>query len=194
MTAPRVGVLALQGSFANHVSLLQRLDVRTREIRHPDALAEVESLILPGGESTTLSKLLIASGLFDAISARLDNNTLVIFGTCAGMILCAREILDGTQDQQSFGIFDAAVRRNGIGRQQRSHERELRVTGLDTAFRGVFIRPPVVEQWGSDVEVLAEADGSPVLCRQGRHMYATFHPELTTDTRVHQLFLGCLGQ
>jgi pyridoxal 5'-phosphate synthase pdxT subunit len=146
--------------------------------------------VLPGGESTTMSMLLDSSGLRDPIAERLRDG-MPAFGTCAGMILLAGEVIDGRPDQRSFGVIDIAVRRNAFGRQVDSFEADLDVDGLTGGpFPAVFIRAPVVERAAQEVEVLATVDGRPVLCRQGPTMVAAFHPELSDDLRLHQLFLG----
>jgi pyridoxal 5'-phosphate synthase pdxT subunit len=152
-------------------------------------LSGADALVLPGGESTTMSKLLDSSGLFDAVAGRLRDG-MPAFGTCAGMILLARDVLDGRPDQRSFGAIDLAVRRNAFGRQVDSFEADLDVDGLGGGlFPAVFIRAPYVEGAGDDVEVLARVDGHPVLCRQGAVLAAAFHPELSGDLRLHELFL-----
>ena len=185
---PLVGVLALQGAFAAHEAALAEAGASTRQIRTPADLAGVHALVMPGGESTTMSKLLDSSGLFDEIKARLSDG-MPVFGTCAGMILLATEVLDGRADQRSFGAIDISVRRNGYGRQIDSFETEIAVEGLDESFHGVFIRAPKVESLGHGVHVLASHEGVPVLARQGGVMVASFHPELTADARLHRLFL-----
>jgi pyridoxal 5'-phosphate synthase pdxT subunit len=170
--------------------MLQRLGVQTVDVRTPDQLQDVHGIVLPGGESTAISKLLKSSGLFDAISQRLQgDSSFAVLGTCAGVILSAREVLDGIADQRSFGIFDAEVRRNGVGPQRFSSEQTLSVTAFESDVTAVFIRPPVIESTGPDVDVLAKHRGNPVLCTQGPHVFATFHPELTADDRIHRLFL-----
>jgi len=183
----KVGVLALQGDVSEHVQALADLGADAVEVRTPEDLGPVDRLILPGGESTTMSMLLESSGLFDPIAARLDDG-MPAFGTCAGMILLSEVVLDGRPDQRSFGVIDIAVRRNAFGRQVDSFETELEVhgTGLVPA---VFIRAPYVERVGDDVEVLARVDDHPVLCRQGHVLAAAFHPELSGDLRLHELFL-----
>ena len=183
-----VGVLALQGAFAAHELALAEVGATTRQVRTPADLAGVQALVMPGGESTTMSKLLETSGLFDEIKARLSDG-LPVFGTCAGMILLATEVLDGRADQRSFGAIDVAVRRNGYGRQIDSFETDLHVEGESVPFHGVFIRAPKVESVGPNVHVLASHEGVPVLARQGNVMVASFHPELTADARLHRLFL-----
>jgi 5'-phosphate synthase pdxT subunit len=183
-----IGVLALQGAFRAHVGALAELDVATREVRTPAHLAGVDALVMPGGESTTMSRLLTSSGLFDEIKARAHDG-MPVFGTCAGLILLATEILDGRPDQRSFGMLDVTVRRNGYGRQLDSFETDLDVAGLDEPFHGVFIRAPRVESVGPGVDVLASAGGDPVLLRQDHIMAASFHPELTADTRLHERFV-----
>lgn len=189
-----VGVLALQGAFREHIEAFARIGVEARAVKVPAQLDGLDALAIPGGESSAIGKLLRSSGLDEAISKKLATESLAILGTCAGMILSANEVLDGIADQLSFGIFEATVRRNGIGAQQASFETELDVLGLDTALPAVFIRPPVVESVGAEVEVLAEYGGKPVLCAQAGHVFATFHPELTGDDRVHQMFLARLEQ
>ncbi len=184
----KVGVLALQGAFARHLKVLGGLGAAPTEVRTTDDLLEVDALVLPGGESTTMSMLLDSSGLHEAVSERITNG-MPVLGTCAGMILLARHVADGRPDQRSFAAIDIDVRRNGYGRQVDSFEADLDVTGLDELFHGVFIRAPVVDWVGDGVEVLAAVDGRPVLCRQGAVIVASFHPEMSGDGRIHGRFL-----
>ena len=184
----RVGVLALQGAFEAHARAFASLGAEVVEVRTPADLASVDSLAMPGGESTTMSRLLLTSGLFDELKHRIHEG-LPVFGTCAGMILLATDILDGRPDQISFGAIDLTVRRNGYGRQVDSFEADLAVTGLDSPYHAVFIRAPVVESFGDAVEPLAVHEGRVVLARQGNVTVASFHPELTDDHRLHSLFL-----
>jgi pyridoxal 5'-phosphate synthase pdxT subunit len=184
----KVGVLALQGASGKHGAMLARLGVEPIAVRTPDQVDELDALVVPGGESTTISMLLETSGLFDPLAARLADG-LPAFGTCAGMILLADTVLDGRDDQRSFGVVDAAVRRNAFGRQVDSFEADLDVAGLDRPLRAAFIRAPVVERAGPDVEVLASLDGRPVLVRQGALLASSFHPEMTGDERIHRLFV-----
>jgi pyridoxal 5'-phosphate synthase pdxT subunit len=185
----KVGVLALQGAFDAHAACLRALGAEPREIRTPSELDEVDALVLPGGESTTMSMLLESAGLFDPLAARLAEG-LPTLGTCAGMILLGSEILDGRADQRCFGAVDISVRRNAFGRQVDSFEADLELPDLEgDAFRAVFIRAPFVERAGPDVEVLATVDGHPVLCRQGAVTVTAFHPELSNDLRLHDDFL-----
>jgi 5'-phosphate synthase pdxT subunit len=186
-----IGVLALQGAFHSHQALLEQLGQSTCQVRTPADLAGVDALVMPGGESTTMSRLLDTSGLFDPLAARLSSG-MPAFGTCAGMILLADEILDGRPDQRSFRAIDLTVRRNGYGRQLDSFETDLAVPGLGIdaeRFHGVFIRAPKVTRVGPDVEVLAEHAGVPVLLRRGPITVASFHPELAGDPRLHAQFL-----
>lgn len=193
MVAQLVGVLALQGAFAKHVEAVDRLGYAVTEIRNAEQLAKVDALIIPGGESTTISKLLDSSGLRSLLAQRLSAG-MPALGTCAGMILLATTVLDGRNDQQSFGVIDLEVRRNGYGRQINSFEADLMVDDLgQDPLRAVFIRAPRVEVVGDGVEVLASVDDVPVLCRQGPVLVSSFHPELTDDDRLHQLFLAGLG-
>ena len=184
----KVGVLALQGAFAQHAQVLVALAAAPVEVRCPADLADVDAMVLPGGESTTMSMLLDSSGLRQPVADRLANG-MPTFGTCAGMILLAARLADGRCDQRPFGAIDLDVRRNGYGRQIDSFEKDLVVTGLDVPFHGVFIRAPVVDRVGDDVEVLATIDGAPVLCLQGAVMVSSFHPEMSGDARIHARFL-----
>ena len=183
-----VGVLALQGAFVAHQRALSAAGAATRQVRQPGDLDGIDALVMPGGESTTMSKLLASSGLFDEIKAMLSDG-LPVFGTCAGMILLASEVSDGRADQLSFGAIDLSVRRNGYGRQVDSFETDLDVVDFEHPFHAVFIRAPLVVAVGSNVEVLAEHEGVPVVARQGHVMVASFHPELTGDARLHARFL-----
>jgi 5'-phosphate synthase pdxT subunit len=184
-----VGVLALQGAFRAHAQRLADLDVATREVRTADDLERVEALVMPGGESTTMSLLLASAGLVDPIAHRLADG-MPVLGTCAGMILLATRIGDGRPDQHAFGAIDIDVRRNGYGRQVDSFETDLDVVGLDESFHAVFIRAPMVERVGPGVEVLATHEGHVVLARTGHVTVAAFHPELTPDARIHEQFLS----
>jgi 5'-phosphate synthase pdxT subunit len=191
----RVGILALQGDVREHAESLRDLGVEAVAVRTASQLDEVEALVLPGGESTTMSLLLDSSGLASPLGERLASG-MPAFGTCAGMILLSRRILDGRPDQLCYGAIDVTVRRNAFGRQVQSFETDLVVNGLEAPFHAVFIRAPAVEEAGPEVEVLArvgnEPDGEPgpaVLCRQGPVLVAAFHPELSGDRRLHQLFL-----
>jgi pyridoxal 5'-phosphate synthase pdxT subunit len=185
---PRYGVLALQGAFRSHADRLRALGAAVREVRTPLELRMVDALVMPGGESTTMSNLLTSSALYDPIAARIGEG-MPVFATCAGMILLADTILDGRADQRHFGSLAVTVRRNGFGRQLASFETDLDVAGLDAPFHGVFIRAPRIEAVGPGVEVLARHQGEPVLVRQGPIVAASFHPELTSDARLHGLFL-----
>jgi pyridoxal 5'-phosphate synthase pdxT subunit len=183
-----VGVLALQGAFHAHQRVLTELGVDTRQVRTPAQLDGLDALVMPGGESTTMSKLLESSGLFDPI-ADLIVGGLPVFGTCAGMILLAHEVSDGRADQRSFAAVDIAVRRNGYGRQVDSFEADIDVVGVEAPFHAVFIRAPKIERVAPSVDVLAEYDGVPVLVRSGAVTVASFHPEITGDVRLHAQFV-----
>lgn len=184
----KVGVLALQGAFVAHGRVLRTLGAEPHEVRTPDDLERVDALVMPGGESTTMSLLLASSQLVDPIAERLADG-MPTFGTCAGMILLARGLIDGRDDQRSFGVLDIDVRRNAFGRQVDSFEADLDVSGFDVPFHGVFIRAPIVERCGVGVEVLAAIEGKPVLVREGNVIAAAFHPELSHDDRIHRMFL-----
>ncbi len=192
MVAPTVGVLALQGAFAAHAAILESLGTDTVEVRTVEQLESVDALVIPGGESTTMSMLLDRSGMLEPLRRRLADG-LPAFGTCAGLILLAAEIRDGRDDQHALGMIDLTVARNGYGRQIDSFESDLDVVGLDGPFHAVFIRAPRVERAGDGVEVLASVDGDPVLCRQGSVLVAGFHPELSGDDRIHRQWLAHAG-
>jgi 5'-phosphate synthase pdxT subunit len=194
----RIGILALQGAVGEHAEALTRLGAEPVAVKQPDQLAGIDALVLPGGESTTMSMLLTSSGLFDPVQKLLDDG-LPCLGTCAGMILLASDVVDGRPDQRSFGVVEMRVRRNGWGRQVDSFEADIRVEGLKgDAFHAVFIRAPRVESIGDDVDVLATVnflgDDEPVLCRSGSTIVSSFHPELSGDLRIHQLFLEGVSQ
>ena len=184
----KVGVLALQGAFPSHHAALTATGVNPTEVRTPQGLADVDALVIPGGESTTMLMLLDSSQLRTPLVERIQNG-LPVFGTCAGMILLSTNMADGRPDQQPLGLIDLDVRRNGYGRQIASFEADLDVSGLDHPFRGVFIRAPLAERIGPKVEVLASVDGHGVLCQQENILVSSFHPELTNDLRLHQLFV-----
>lgn len=185
----KAGVLALQGAYGLHLDALDRLRIPGKEVRKAGDLDDIELLIIPGGESTTISMLLDRSGLFEAIDERISAG-MPVFGTCAGAILLCSRVRDGRPDQRSFGAIDITVRRNGYGGQLQSFEADLDIDGVKgPPYHGIFIRAPVVEQVAPGVEVLASVRGDPVVCRQGPVMITTFHPELTDDDRLHQLFL-----
>ena len=193
-----VGVLALQGAFALHVQALERCGVSATEVRQAGQLSGLDGLILPGGESTTMIKLMTRFDLVEPLAKFLADG-LPVFGTCAGMILLAREVTDGHPDQMCFAAIDLVVARNGYGRQIDSFEADIEVDGLEDLarevggpMRAVFIRAPVVERAGPDVEVLAQIDGSPVLCRQDNVLVSSFHPELSDDDRLHRAFVASL--
>jgi 5'-phosphate synthase pdxT subunit len=189
--AKRIGVLALQGAFSAHARVFGELGATAVEIRTSADLDGVDALVMPGGESTTMSMLLESSGLFDVVAKRLADS-MPVLGTCAGMILLASHVVGGRPDQRSFAAVDITVRRNGYGRQVDSFETELDIADLsepERPFHAVFIRAPLVEAVGPAVDVLALHDGHPVLCRQGHVIVAAFHPELSGDTRLHARFL-----
>ena len=188
----RIGVLAAQGAFAEHIAKLRQLKVETVPVRLPRQLARLDGLIIPGGESTSISKLMIDYDLMDEISG-LAQNGLPILGTCAGMVLLAKEISD--PDAELLRLMDIRVKRNAFGRQKESFETELPIPVLgDKPFPAVFIRAPIIERANSSVEILASlADGTSVAARQGRLLACAFHPELTDDLRFHRYFLDIVA-
>jgi 5'-phosphate synthase pdxT subunit len=177
----RIGVLAVQGNFREHAAMLRRLGAEVVEVRKPEELDQLDGLVIPGGESTAIARLVRLYGLEEAIRAF----ERPLFGTCAGMILL---------DRNHLAVLDLEVSRNAYGRQVASFEADLELAGEDEPLRGIFIRAPRVAAVGPEVEVLAELDGEPVLLREGRVLVAAFHPELTDDTRVHERFLDLVRE
>lgn len=189
----KVGVLGLQGDVREHVAALDAAAATPVVVKTRDALASVDALVLPGGESTTIGKLLDRFELLEPLRARADDG-MPMYGTCAGAILMSREIA-GLQDAPfRVPVLDIVTRRNAYGRQVDSFETDLSVAGFDTPYRAVFIRAPVIEEVAKTVETLAAVDGDPVLVRQGRFLASTFHPEMTGDNRVHQLFVSIVKE
>jgi pyridoxal 5'-phosphate synthase pdxT subunit len=185
----KIGILALQGAFREQAETLDALGAEAVLVKTPEHLSGVDAMVLPGGESTTVDKLLDSSGLRTPLRDALRDG-MPALAVCAGLIVLAAVVVDGRADQQPLGVIDATVRRNGYGRQRDSFEADLDVAALAGGpFPGVFIRAPVIERVGPGVEVLASYGGAPVLGRQGRLLFATFHPELAGDLRVHELFL-----
>jgi 5'-phosphate synthase pdxT subunit len=182
----KVGVLALQGDFREHVRVLEETGARPVEVRTPVDLADVGALVIPGGESTTIGKLARAYGLVEPIRDRASDG-MPVLGTCAGMIVLAERVLDG---EPLLSLMDVTVRRNAYGRQVDSFEADVDVEGIDHPVRGVFIRAPWIEEVGADVEILAEHEDRPVVLRQGRLLAASFHPELVGETALHEAFLS----
>src|SRR5436853_4592228 len=177
----RIGVLAVQGNFREHAAMLRRLGAAAVEVRKPEQLEELDGLVIPGGESTAFMRLMRLYGLDEA----LRESEQPSFGTCAGMIVL---------DRDHLALGDFRVRRNAFGRQVASFETDLDIGHGDEPLRAVFIRAPWIDEVGADVEVLAEVDGHPVLAREGRLLVAAFHPELTADTRVHEMFLNSVRE
>jgi 5'-phosphate synthase pdxT subunit len=172
----KIGVLALQGAFREHAAMLRRLGAEVVEVRLPEQLEGLDGLVIPGGESTAIMRLMGLYGIDEALR-RCD---IPLFGTCAGMIVL---------DRQGLGLIDIAVKRNAFGRQVASFEADLEIEGEEPPFRAVFIRAPWIAEAGPGVDILAEVDGHPVLAREGRILVASFHPELTEDVRIHERFL-----
>ncbi|GLY68903.1 pyridoxal 5'-phosphate synthase glutaminase subunit PdxT [Amycolatopsis taiwanensis] len=199
---PVIGVLALQGDVREHAAMLERCGARARPVRRPEELAEVHGLVLPGGESTTMSRLLETFELLDPLQERIEAG-MPAYGSCAGMILLARRVLDGRPDQRQLDGLDVVVRRNAFGRQVDSFEADLDFDGLAGGpLHTVFIRAPWVEKAGDGVEILARVPKTPhagdaadriVAVRQGPVLATAFHPELTGDERVHRLFVDMVG-
>ncbi len=189
----RIGVLALQGDFREHLQMVRACGAEAVEVRRAELLDGLDGLIIPGGESTAIGKLMDTYGFFPAVTRRARQG-MAIFGTCAGLVLLAREALGAAElegkPQPLLGLMDMVVRRNGFGRQRESFEVDLEIPELgEEPVRAVFIRAPYVERTGPGVQVMAALDGKPVLVRQSRCLAAAFHPELTADLRLHRYFI-----
>ncbi len=188
----KVGVLGLQGDVREHVSAVEAAGAAAVVVKHPEDVAAVDGLILPGGESTTIGKLLNRFRLSEPICERVSEG-MPLYGTCAGLILMAKEVVGDHDAPHRLGLLDVVVKRNAYGRQVDSFECDLDVNGLDRPYRAVFIRAPVIEALGQRVEVLAARDGAPVLVREGRLLASSFHPEMTGDPSVHEMFVEMVG-
>jgi pyridoxal 5'-phosphate synthase pdxT subunit len=184
-----VGVLALQGDVREHLRTLETLGTRALPVKTPAQVGSVDALIIPGGESTTIGKMAVRFGLIEPLRQAVTDG-LPVFGTCAGLIFLAGSVTEG--DQPLLAVLDVVVRRNAFGRQNDSFEADLDIAGLDQSFHGVFIRAPWVEKVGSEVEVLAAIDEHPVMVRQDKILASSFHPELTSDGRAHQMLLDLI--
>ncbi len=184
-----VGVLGLQGDFREHLRILEQVGTEPRLVRTPTDLAGVDGLVIPGGESTTIGKLVERFGLLTPLRERIEAG-LATYGTCAGMIFLAAALSKG--NQPLLGVLDVVVERNAFGRQNESFEADLDIEGLSEPFRAVFIRAPWVAKVGEEVEVLATIAGHPVMVRQGRILASSFHPELTGDHRIHTMFVDSI--
>ncbi len=192
MSSMNIGVLAMQGAFQEHCKALEKLGVQAIEIRHPEQLDTVSGLIIPGGESTTIGKLMNEWGIIDKIKARAAAG-MAIYGTCAGMILLAKKIIDS--DQPRLGLMDVTVKRNGFGRQRESFEVELNVPDISQEpIKAVFIRAPYIESVGPNVEIMAQIDDKILIAREGKFFVTAFHPELTNDLRIHKYFLSIVAE
>ena len=192
MSAPHIGIIALQGAAAPHRRILEELGAIVTDVRAPGTVGGLDGLdgiVMPGGESTTMGMLLQSSGLMEPLVDLIDDEAPVL-ATCAGLILLSSEVAGGRSDQVPLKRLDIAIRRNAFGRQNESFEAPVTLTGDDLPFPALFIRAPSIESVGPDVKVLGTFDGSPALVRQGSIVATTFHPELSNDDRVHRMFLG----
>ncbi|MBP2645834.1 MAG: Glutamine amidotransferase subunit pdxT [Firmicutes bacterium] len=192
MVIVKIGVLALQGAFREHKKMLESCGAEAIEVRTTDDVNSVDGLIIPGGESTTIGKMMVDWGLLDTIKDRASHG-MPIYGTCAGMILLAKDIVGS--EQPRLGLMDICVRRNAFGRQVESFEADLHVAEFGTEpVRAVFIRAPYIESAGREVKVLAVVDEHIVIARQGNYLATAFHPELTQDDRIHKFFIGMVQE
>jgi 5'-phosphate synthase pdxT subunit len=186
-----IGVSGIQGDFREHKWMIEKLGIGTYVVRTPEDLEKVDGLIIPGGESTTMIRIMKRIGLFDALKEKILNG-FPVYGTCAGLIVLAKEIEN--YPQESLGVIDIKVRRNAYGRQVDSFEEYVEIKGFDRPFKAIFIRAPRVEAWGEGVETLAFLDNHPIMLRQSNVLVTSFHPELTDDTRIHEYFVEMVKQ
>ncbi len=187
-----IGVLALQGAVREHIRMLERCGVKAREIKVVSQLEGIDGLIIPGGESTTIGKLIVKYGFVEPIK-RLAESGIPIYGTCAGLILIGESVTRG--EQPLLNLMDITVERNAFGRQTESFETDLKIGTLGGGpFKGVFIRAPLIEKTGQEVDVMADVSGKPVMARQRNLLVTAFHPELTDDTRIHDYFIGMVKE
>lgn len=184
-----IGVLAIQGAVSEHLSHLEQCHVEAAAVKKPADLDSVTGLIIPGGESTTIGKLINQFGLLEPIIERSKEKSMAVFGTCAGMVLLAKEVLDGFAEQPGLALMDIRVRRNAFGRQRESFETELSFGSFELPLTAVFIRAPIIEEAGGDIQILAEIMEGIVAARQNNLLVTSFHPELDRDLRVHQYFI-----
>ncbi len=191
-----IGVLSVQGAISEHLTALQRLLTQKHMqghsllVRNTTHLEQIDALVIPGGESTTISKMLLQSGMYKVLSRRIQNHDLPILGTCAGCVLLAKKIVDDASDVHLLEAMDICVERNAFGRQKQSFEKEIDFNGFKKPFNAVFIRAPIIrEVWGDNSTVLAEVDKKIVAVRQNNLLALSFHPELTDDLRIHEYFL-----
>ncbi|OFW55683.1 MAG: glutamine amidotransferase subunit PdxT [Candidatus Solincola sediminis] len=194
MKKPTIGVLALQGAFREHLQMIERIGARGIAIKYPAELHLCQGLVIPGGESTTIGKLMIEYGFLEGIRD-LVREGMPVFGTCAGLIMLAKRLDEG--DQPLLGLMDITVRRNAFGRQVDSFETELYLEGIEEAdnpYKAVFIRAPWIEDTGPEVKVLGRFEGKPVIARQDGMLVCAFHPELTKDSRIHRHFLKMVNE
>ena len=188
----RIGVLGLQGDFREHVETLRLMGVETLVVKLPEDLELVDGLIIPGGESTTMGRIMVEMGMKELLKEKIENG-MPVFGTCAGMILLSKKV-EG-YEQPLLEVLDVEIERNAYGRQVESFEVDINIPELgDRPFRAIFIRAPKIKKLGEGVEVLASYDGDPVLVRQGNILASSFHPELTQDTRIHEYFIRMVGK
>ncbi|MEJ5256964.1 MAG: pyridoxal 5'-phosphate synthase glutaminase subunit PdxT [Fervidobacterium sp.] len=186
-----IGVSGIQGDFREHKWAIEKLGVETYVVRTPEDLEKVDGLIIPGGESTTMIRIMKRIGLFDALKEKILKG-FPVYGTCAGLIVLAKEIEN--YPQESLGVINIKVRRNAYGRQVDSFDEMVEIKGFDRPFKAIFIRAPRVEEWGNEVETLAFLDKHPIMLRQKNVLVTSFHPELTDDTRVHEYFLSMVKE
>ncbi|HPV62902.1 MAG TPA: pyridoxal 5'-phosphate synthase glutaminase subunit PdxT [Fervidobacterium sp.] len=186
-----IGVSGVQGDFREHKWMIEKLGIETMVVKSPEDLDKVDGLIIPGGESTTMIRIMKMTGLFEKLREKIKTG-FPVYGTCAGLIVLAKEIEN--YPQESLGVIDIKVMRNAYGRQVDSFDEMIEIKGFDRPFKAVFIRAPRIDSYGPDVEVLAFLDNSPVMCRQRNVLVTSFHPELTEDVRIHEYFVNMVRE
>lgn len=189
----KIGILSLQGAFIEHANILKTIDgVESLEVRNREDINNCDGLIIPGGESTTIGKLIERYNLYDILKNKIENG-FPVFGTCAGLIILSKKLLQD-KNQKTLGVLDVVVKRNAFGRQINSMEIDLKIKYFDSPFRAVFIRAPIIVEFGKDVEVLAELEEGPVFVKQKNIIASSFHPELTNDNRIHKIFIDIINK
>lgn len=189
----KIGILSLQGAFIEHANILKTIDnVEALEVRNREDINNCDGLIIPGGESTTIGKLMERYNLYDILKNKIENG-FPVFGTCAGLIILSKKILQD-KNQKTLGVLDVVVKRNAFGRQINSMEIDLKIKYFDSPFRAVFIRAPIIVEFGKEVEVLAELEEGPVFVKQKNIIASSFHPELTNDNRIHKIFIDIINK
>ena len=193
-----IGVIGIQGAVSEHIKILQKTNKNTESknniiiVNHKDQIKKIDGLIIPGGESTTISKILVKSNIYDEIKKRINDNNLAIMGTCSGCVLLGNALVKNNQEIKQLKAMDMTVKRNAFGRQKQSFEYDININGFSKTYTAVFIRAPIIEKVGNKCKILSKIDKKIIMARQDRYLALSFHPELTDDFRIHKLFLDMI--